>query len=85
MRYIGTFENEFITLNALGLLPSMQKFVKQAEQQKSEDPAPKQAGNFRHFLKFMADNETYLVSTDHPQLEDHISDMDLLKAIISGQ
>lgn len=49
IRYLGPYENKFITMHHMGLLPSMQKhFTRSAEQSRSE------TGDFRHFIEFAA-------------------------------
>ncbi len=63
IKYMGEFENKFVTMNNFGILPSFAKFFKEAE---TKDETDQSQGHFRFFYKFMANGETYLVSKDHP-------------------
>jgi hypothetical protein len=83
IKYMGEFENKFVTMKNFGLLPSISRYFKEKDTS-WEDSKDHSAGHFRFFHKFMADNEIYLVSTDHPLHEQHITDGELLLAIMKG-
>lgn len=75
---MGTFENRTITRDNFGILPSLSKYW-------SENAKEGEKGHFRHFYKFMAKNEIYLVAKDHPDHEKHCTSEELLMAIMKGQ
>ena len=82
IKYMGHFENHSITQNNYGILPSFSKFF--GKEKESDDPNDKSRGHFRYFYKFMASNEVYLVSNDHPLYKDHVTSEELLQMVIRG-
>lgn len=59
IRYIGDYENNYVTMDNFGLLPSIAQYINNAR------PDSEQKNNFRFFHRFMANNEVYLVPRDH--------------------
>ena len=72
---MGTYENQFVTMDNFGLLPSFSRMMAKDDTQ----------GHFRKFHKFMAADEVYLVNYDHPDHKDFCTDDDLLTYIMKGQ
>ena len=83
IKYMGLFENQSITQNNYGILPSFSKFFKNVSE--SEDVNDQSRGHFRHFYKFMANNEVFLVAKDHPNHKEYVVSEELLMMIIKGQ
>lgn len=77
--YIGEYENTFITMNNFGLLPSVAQHLNKAM---TDEESTK--NSYRHFYKFMAGNEVYLVPKDHENHEGVCVSDQLLKAIMNA-
>jgi hypothetical protein len=59
IKYIGEYQNKALTLQNYGLLPSLSRLLNWQVQP--------EGGDFSRFYKFLANNQVYLVSKDHPQ------------------
>lgn len=99
MLFLGKYHNKGLSLNNLGLLPSISYFMnygnqdsfpeldktKQKNSQQDEKNTENKNGNFEHFYKFMADNETFLVAVDHPDFGEHCPSHTLLMNVLKSQ
>lgn len=61
----------------------MRKARKNIANQVEEEKKNKQS-NYRYFHKFLADNETYLVATDHEDHDKFVINDELLQYIVRG-
>jgi hypothetical protein len=65
--YLGEYENKSLTLKNFGLLPSIARLMNKYKLvDEKDDGQVHNDGEFKTFYKFMANNEVYLVSKDHP-------------------
>ena len=82
VKYMGEIENKFITFENFGLLPSIAQFsmkkVRKNIASQVEEEKQKRQSNYRYFHKFVAENETYLVATDHEDHEKFVINDELL-------
>ena len=81
IKYMGEFENTFITMGHMGLLPSMQRMFWRDREESKE----KKQGDFRYFVEFMADNERFLLAIDHPDHKDAVPSDVLLDHVVNGR
>lgn len=79
IKYIGEYENPGLSMNNMGILPSMSKFFT------TDDADGEAKGQFRSFYKFMANNEVFLVAKDHPQHDEYTASEELLLHVIQGK
>ena len=77
IKYIGEYRNKSLTLTNYGLLPSLARLLNY----KSET----EPGDFSKFYKFLANNQVYLVSKDHPYHSQYCINEALLDDIINGR
>lgn len=76
---MGKFENRTVTQKHFGILPSFSIFYNRNIKLDDEK------GQFKHFYKFMANNEVFLVANDHPEHKKFVYSDDLLMMVIKGQ
>lgn len=81
IRFLGKVENTSVLLDNYGLLPSLGRTLRKRE---SVDLATEK-NNFRYFLKFVANNESFLVAVDHEGHDKFCLNNELLHAIIQGK
>lgn len=79
--YMGEYENKSLTMKHYGLLPSLAKLVQRFTTYNHETID----GDFSKFHKFMANNQVYLLSKDHPDHALFTVNEGLLDDIIHGK
>ena len=100
IRYLGEYENTFITFDNYGLLPSVARYMQrdnrpkenqenqdseENKEEEKEENIVKSKNNYRYFYKFMANNEVYLVPRDHEKHDEVCVSNDLLLAIMKAK
>lgn len=84
---MGEYENKYLNMKHYGLLPGLAKlltYYSSYDKQPSTEQIP-QEGEFRFFHKFMANNQVFLLSKDHPEHSKYCINEGLLDDIIHGR
>jgi hypothetical protein len=82
IKYIGEYENRALNMKNFGLLPSIARLVNRFTNYSKNESVD---GDFSKFKKFMANNQVYLVSSDHPDHSQYVINEGLLDDIINGR
>jgi hypothetical protein len=80
--YVGEYENKALTFKSFGLLPSIARLVERFTNYGKQTSFE---GEFCKFHKFMANNQVFLVSKDHPEHAKFCVNEGLMDDIINGR
>lgn len=80
--YIGEYENKALTFKNYGLLPSIARLINRFTSYGKQEAID---GDFAKFHKFMANNQVFLLSKDHPEHAKFCVNEGLLDDIINGR
>lgn len=86
IKFVGPYTNKYMSFEYLGLPPSVMKIIKLSNSYlpESSDKAVEK-DTFKHFVSFMAKNETFLVPLDNQNFKRSVISEELMNHVMHGR